>query len=182
MPIATKMDLNETLEIPQGVTFDYVEGYAIVKADKNEVKKKIYHPSVELKKQDNNVVLSAKNASKREKKLIGTYKAHLNNMFHGLKEGFTYTLKICSGHFPMNVSVNNNVFTVKNLFGEKIPRTFDVPQWVSIKVEGENVVVSSPDKDLAGHTAASIEQLCRITNRDRRIFQDGIWIIEKGKR
>ena len=48
-----------------------------------------------------------------------------------------------------------------------------------MKVDGDLVTVQSTSKELAGQTAADIEQLCRVTGRDRRIFQDGIWIIEK---
>ncbi len=50
---------------------------------------------------------------------------------------------------------------------------------VSIKVEGDMINVESIDKGLAGQTAADIEQLTRRTNYDTRIFQDGIYIINK---
>jgi large subunit ribosomal protein L6 len=48
-----------------------------------------------------------------------------------------------------------------------------------VKVEGDIVLVESCDKELAGQTAADIEQLTRISNRDKRIFQDGIWLTER---
>jgi len=120
-----------------------------------------------------------KNTTKKEKKNIGAYNAHIKNMIKGLKEPYNYVLKICSGHFPMNVSVSNDEFIVKNFLGEKTPRVLKLKKKVKVKVEGDQVIVESADKELAGQTAAAIEKLCKITNRDPRIFQDGIWIISK---
>ena len=82
----------------------------------------------------------------------------------------------------MNVAVNNGVLTIKNFLGESVPRTLKIKDGSDVKVDGQIITVNSTDIEKAGQTAASIEQLTRITNRDRRIFQDGIFIIEKSKR
>jgi large subunit ribosomal protein L6 len=100
-------------------------------------------------------------------------------MIKGATEGHVYKLKVCSGHFPMNVAVAGKDFVVKNFLGEKKPRQVAIKEGVDVKVEGEIVTVESCDKELAGQTAADIETLTRITNRDLRIFQDGIYITEK---
>ena len=79
----------------------------------------------------------------------------------------------------MNVSVKDKEFIVKNFFGEKIPRVMKIKEGADVKVEGDMVIVESPDKEIAGQVAADIEQLVRRTRYDIRIFQDGIWIFEK---
>jgi len=35
------------------------------------------------------------------------------------------------------------------------------------------------DKEKVGQSAANIETASKVRNKDKRIFQDGIWIIEK---
>jgi large subunit ribosomal protein L6 len=111
--------------------------------------------------------------------MIGTFTSHIKNMIKGVTELYVYKLKVCSGHFPITVQATKDDFIVKNFLGETIPRKMKLVKGVSVKVEGEIVTVESTDKEIAGRTASDIEQLVRITNRDRRIFQDGIWMTEK---
>jgi len=79
----------------------------------------------------------------------------------------------------MNCTVTGGQFVIKNFLGEKVPRIVKLRSGVTVKIDGDKVFIESPDKELAGQTAADIEQATRITGRDLRIFQDGIYIIEK---
>jgi large subunit ribosomal protein L6 len=81
----------------------------------------------------------------------------------------------------MNVKVEKDKFVVKNFFGERKERILTIKPNVSLKVENDIVTVTSPDKNLAGEQASEIEALTKVTSRDRRVFQDGIWIIKKSK-
>jgi len=120
--------------------------------------------------------------TKKEKRILKTIKSHLNNLIKGVINQYIYTLKICSGHFPMNVSVSNNKVIIKNFFAEKIPREAKILPNVEVKINGDIITVKSVDLELAGQTASNIEQACRITNRDRRIFMDGIYITSKAEK
>jgi len=49
-------------------------------------------------------------------------------MIRGVTEGYTYKLKICSGHFPMNVSLKGDVLEIKNFIGESVPRKLKIKE------------------------------------------------------
>ena len=174
--------IEEFVELPEGVKFSYEKGVARVDGPKGGVEKRLLNPMVSVVLENNKVRIFAKKPTKREKTIIGSFKSHILNMVEGVQNGFVYKLKICSGHFPMSVSVKDGEFIVKNFIGERVPRMLKLKEGVEVKVEGEIVVVSSVNKELAGQTAASIEQLTRRPGYDKRIFQDGIYIIDKAGR
>ena len=82
-------------------------------------------------------------------------------------------------HFPISIKFNENEAIIKNFLGEKIPRKLKILDGVEVKLDNEIIMVSSCDKELAGQTAANFEKTTKIRNKDRRIFQDGIWLISK---
>jgi len=174
-----KLDMSDRVELAQGVTAN-VSGHTItVKGPKGELKRTWDNLYVKVAVEGNAITLQADKGTKREKTSINTLAAHLRNAVKGVQQPWNYKLKICSSHFPMNVSVSGKDFIVKNLFGEKVPRTMKLKDGVTVKVAGQEVIVESPNLELAGQTAGDIEQLTRVTHVDRRVFQDGIHMIEK---
>jgi len=171
--------MEEEVEIPAGVDAAVENSLVKVKGPKGESKRDFRHPRVTIAKRDNKIFLSSENATKKEKKMIGSFKAHLKNMMKGAKEGHVYRLRICSGHFPMNVSMSGNEFIISNFLGEKTPRKLRIKDGATVKLNGTEVTVESTSKETAGQVAADIETLARIRGRDKRIFQDGIYIVYK---
>jgi len=105
-------------------------------------------------------------------------------MVKGVDTGFEYRLQAVYSHFPMTIKVQGNKLTVNNLFGEKVPRVAKLP-WspsdVEVRVENKtDIIVKGSDREKVGQTAANIERCCVIKKRDRRVFQDGIYIVSKG--
>jgi large subunit ribosomal protein L6 len=172
-------NLAQEVEIPEGIQLS-VEGKSIlVKGPLGEARKAFSYPKVKIESDGKKVLLSAKNATKREKRMMLTYAAHIRNLFKGVSEGFVYRLKVCHSHFPVSVSVQKGEISVKNLFGENIPRKLALPSDVEVKLNGDIIDVKGIDIEKVGNCATRLEQLTRISNRDRRVFQDGIYIIEK---
>ncbi len=174
-----KLDLSETLELPAGVTASLANFVVSVKGPKGELKRKLTSTFVKVAIQGNQVTLSAIKGTKREKTALNTLIAHLRNMVKGVQQPWVYKLKVCSSHFPMNVSITGKDFNIKNLFGEKVPRTIRIKDNVTVKIAGQDITVESIDLELAGQMASDIEQLARICHVDRRVFQDGIHMVEK---
>jgi large subunit ribosomal protein L6 len=168
-------DLKETIDIPEGVEVSIDSEFA-VKGPKGEVKRKL---PVELKKENKKIIIEYANATKNEKKLIKTSKAHIQNMFKGVTDEFEYLMQICSVHFPITASVQGDFVAIKNFLGETKERKAKIVQNTKVKIEGDIIKIKSPDIEAAGQTAANIETATKIRNRDRTRFQDGIWIIKK---
>jgi len=174
-----KKALSESLEIPFGVTVTLLGSEIKVKGSKGEVVKNLESPLVKLTVENNQIMISSNGSSKRDKTMLKTYKALLKNAIYGCQNGYHYKLKICSGHFPMNVSVTGNTLEIKNFLGEKVPRKVTLMSGVVVKVEGSEISVDGIDKERTGQVAADIEQSTRRPGFDKRIFQDGIYLVEK---
>ena len=97
----------------------------------------------------------------------------------GLNENFTYRLEVAYVHFPMTAKVEKNHVSIINFLGEKVARSAKILEDTEVKIEGNKITVSSVDVEKAGQTAANIEKATTVTNKDRRIFQDGIFITKK---
>ena len=175
----TNKNFEETIEITEGCQASLENKTITVKGEKGEVKRILFDPTISVQVKDNQIVISTKTLTKKSKKVVNTFKAHVKNMFIGAMEGHIYKLKICSGHFPMTVAVKDNKFEIKNFIGEKVPRIINITEGTTVTVDGDEIVVEGINKEDTGQMAASIEQLTRRPGFDKRIFQDGIYMIEK---
>lgn len=184
MLIFTKMrkEIIQQIEIPEGVEANIEEDKLIVKGKKGENEREFRIGKLNFEKKDNLIIIGDKKATKKEKKRINTIASHIKNMIKGIQENFEYKLKICSSHFPITVDIQDKEATVKNFLGEKIPRKVKIPQDVDIDLSGEIITITSNDKESAGQAAANFEKATKIRNKDRRVFQDGIFITNKAGR
>ena len=171
--------LVERINVPEKTEVSITEGTIRIKGKRGEVSSKIAYPKLMITKENNDVVLKANSRAKKHKRMVYTYASHIRNMIIGANEGYIYRLKICSGHFPMTVKVDGKFVVISNFLGEKTPRKAPILDGVKVVVSGEAITVESSDLNSAGQTAANIETATKIRNRDRRVFQDGIYITEK---
>ena len=160
-----KKEIKEKLEFPEGIDFEIIGNIIHVKGSGKESKMKF----------------NIENVSIKELKMINTFIAHVKNMIKGIKEEFIYKLEICYVHFPMTLEVDKakGLVIIKNFLGEKKPRTSKILKGAEIVIEKNKIIVSSNSKEIAGQTAANLEKATWVRNRDRRKFQDGIFMTEK---
>lgn len=177
----TKIIRETHVSIPEGVEVQIQDTKVTIKGKRGAIEKIFYHPRLTINYQDKklNVTCKEKTPYMLDKMMIHTFRAHLHNMIKGVQDGYTAKLKVCSGHFPITVTAEGNTLTIKNFLGEKNPRKAKLYPGVKAKVEGEVITLEGTDKEAVGQSAARIENATRITNRDRRIFQDGCYILLK---
>ena len=174
-----KKDLERVIEIPEGVECAVNGKNVLIKGNGKELSKEFDIGKLSLAAENNSLKISCKKSSRRESKMIGTIWAHVNNMIKGLNEDFVYELEICNAHFPMNVKLDGNKVIIKSFLGETKERISKVIEGVKVEIKGTHITVSSHDIEKAGQTAANLEKATRLRGRDRRIFQDGIFITKK---
>ena len=177
-----KLDrIEHFVTIPEGVSASISEdGVVQIQGPKGSLSRTFQSTSIQLFEDGGGLIVRVDMPRRKQRALAGTWNAHLNNMIKGVTDGFTYSLKAFYSHFPMTLSVKGNQFVVNNYFGERVPRTADILPGVEVKVQKKvEVTVSGMDKEAVGQTAANIERCTTIKNRDRRVFQDGIYLLEK---
>ncbi len=116
---------------------------------------------------------------KRSRALLNTWERHVRNLAQGVSTGFEARMKVVAAHFPMKVQVKDQSLVIENFLGEKYPRTASILPGVAARVEGDWVVLSGTDLEKVGQSAANIERTTRIRRYDPRVFQDGIYIVDR---
>ena len=173
--------IEHSVTIPEGVTASLSEdGVVSIQGPKGSLTRQFTNSNLDLFQEGGALIVRTDLPRRKMKALAGTWNAHLNNMVKGVTDGFTYNLKAVYSHFPMTLAVQGQTFVVNNYFGERVPRRSDILPGVEVKVSNKvEVTVSGIDKENVGQTAANIERSTTVKNRDRRVFQDGIYRLSK---
>jgi large subunit ribosomal protein L6 len=170
--------LREEIPVPDDVEI-ILNDTVQVKGPKGELSRKFSSKNIFIKTEDNNVIVEAHFPKKKDKAMLGTTKSHITNMIHGVKEGFTYKMKIVYAHFPMTVKAAGNKVTIDNFLGERYPRTAKIVGDAKVQIKGDEVLVTGINKEDVGQTMANLEQATKIKGRDPRVFQDGIYLVDR---
>ncbi|GAA0645359.1 50S ribosomal protein L6 [Salarchaeum japonicum] len=167
------------LEIPDDVTVEVDHLDVTVDGPEGSVTRRLWYPDVSVSVDDESVVIESDTENRKTTATMGTFESHLSNMFHGVSEGWEYRMEVHYSHFPMQVNVEGDEVVIENFLGERAPRRTPVRGDTDVQVDGEELTLSGPSKEDVGQTAADIEQLTRVTDKDTRVFQDGVYIVEK---
>ncbi len=171
--------MKEEIQVPDGVEIRMEGNTAEVSGPRGKIRKEFRFEDVGVKMDGEKIIVEAKRHNKVTKAALGTVKAHFRNMFKGVKEGFVYKLRVVYSHFPITVKVDGKKVLIQNFIGERYPRTAKIIGDVEVEVAGDIVLVRGIDKDEVGQTAINIERSTSVRYKDRRVFQDGCYIVEK---
>lgn len=171
--------MEKRLSIPNGVDIEVKEKNVIVSGPKGQLSRDFSDPrfdrQITIEKTGGEIVVTGSD-NRKIKAMIGTTISHVKNMVIGVTKCHRYKMKIIFTHFPMTVEVKDKKILIRNFFGEKGARVAKIFGDAEVKVQKDEILITSPNKEAAGQTAANIEKACKLSKRDRRVFSDGIFI------
>ncbi|MFB6087215.1 MAG: 50S ribosomal protein L6 [Haloarculaceae archaeon] len=182
------------LQLPDDVSAELDHFDLTVEGPNGSVTRRLWYPDVSVSVEDvptssdgdgetvEAVVIESDEDDAKTMSTLGTFESHVRNMFHGVTEGWEYKMEVFYSHFPMQVETENGEIVIENFLGERAPRRTDIHGDTDVQVDGEEITLSGPDIEAVGQTAADIEQLTRVSDKDARIFQDGVYITQKPSR
>jgi len=171
----------EFISPPDDVKVSAMDYEIKVVGPKGTLVRSFYHPSIRVSVEKKGIRVYVKKPRKKDGALFGTFQAHLKNMIRGVTEGFEYGMKIVYSHFPMKTTVKKDGFYIENFLGEAAPRKAKIVGETKVQISGDEVTVKGINKEDVGQTAANIELATYIKHYDPRVFQDGIYIVNKGR-
>ena len=172
-------EIARTIEIPEGISVSFSQDVFTVRGPLGTVERKLWYPGIKIDVREGEVVVDAVSSRKEQKAMVGTFTSHIKNLIKGVNEGFECKMSIVYSHFPMQVKVDGKSFIIGNFLGEKKPRVAKILGETKVKVTGNEVTITGINKEDVGQTAANIEQKTKIRRFDPRVFQDGIYIVQK---
>jgi large subunit ribosomal protein L6 len=169
-------------EVPIETGVEVTVNNAVIRIEgpRGTLERDLWYPNIEIRVEQDKVCVGTSVNQKTQKSIVGTYASHIANMISGVTYGFQYKLKLVYSHFPIQVKVEGSTISIDNFLGERKPRSARIMGESSVVVQGDELVVTGIDKEDVGQTAANVEQATRIKGRDPRVFQDGIYLVEKG--
>ncbi|MEM1944730.1 MAG: 50S ribosomal protein L6 [Nitrososphaerota archaeon] len=172
--------LKNSISIPPGVHLTVSGSVVAAEGEKGRVERDFGHTSATFTVENNTLSIEVPGSSKRARALLGTITSIIEGMIVGVTKGYTYRLKMITSHFPITVKVERNKVVIENFVGERHMRYANIVGESRVTVMEDEIIVTGPDRESVGQTAANIENACRIPRRDPRKFLDGIYIYQKG--
>jgi len=135
-------------------------------------------------KTNNKVTLAVWQGNRKHVACLRTIKSLISNMITGVTKGFLYKMRAVYAHFPINciIQEDGHRLEIRNFLGEKTVRHVDMLGGVSVsesKAQKDELILEGADIENVSQSAASIQGICRVRNKDIRKFLDGIYVSEK---
>ena len=143
---------NKPIDLAEGVEVKVNKTSVSVKGPKGSLAREI-HPEIKVKVEDNQIVVSRPNESRRFKSLHGLYRTLLQNMVTGVTQGFEKKLEIVGVGYKGELKNQRLVLQL----GYSHSIVFAPPEGINVAVDGPTKIsVSGIEKELVGKVAAKI--------------------------
>ncbi|MCJ1372365.1 hypothetical protein MMC20_003589 [Loxospora ochrophaea] len=180
----------ETLDIPDNVKVSIKSRLITVEGPRGKLVKNMAHLSVSFSQPNKKSInIELHHGARKNVATLRTVKTILNNLIIGVTKGFRYKMRYVYAHFPINVNIEKNSETglfevdIRNFLGEKIVRRVTMQEGVDVEasknVKDELQLLGNSLENVS-QSAADIQQICRVRNKDIRKFLDGLYVSERG--
>ncbi|CAN6672073.1 large ribosomal subunit protein uL6B [Trichomonascus vanleenenianus] len=175
----------ENLNVPEGVHLEIKARVVTVTGPRGTLTKDLKHIDVAFSKVSERLVkVHVHHGDRKHVATLKTVKSLIHNMIVGVTKGYQYKLRYVYAHFPINVVINDGGKTVeiRNFLGEKRVRTIHVLDGVTAeisKAQKDELLITGNSLENVSQSAADIQQICRVRNKDIRKFLDGIYVSER---
>lgn len=173
------MGITRRVEIPPGVDAKLEGTVLTISGPKGTLVRDMRFPQIDVVLEGGEFIVSTASDKKRILAMSGTLEALAKGMIRGVVEGYEYHMKVVYSHFPIQLKQQGNRLEINNFLGEKQPRIAKILDGVTVRIGSDEVTLTGIDREKVGNTAANIEHATKITKRDPRVFQDGIYITER---
>ncbi|KAF7546948.1 hypothetical protein G7Z17_g8075 [Cylindrodendrum hubeiense] len=180
----------ELLEIPEGVKVAIKSRIVTVEGPRGKLVKDLSHLAVNFTlPKKNTISIEIHHGNRKNVATLRTVRTLINNLLVGVTKGFKYKMRYVYAHFPINVNLSKNAETgleeveIRNFIGEKIVRRVVMQPGVEVETSAnqkDELVLSGNSLENVSQSAADIQQICRVRNKDIRKFLDGLYVSEKG--
>ena len=141
--------------LPTGVDFNMVEQVLTIKGKLGQLTQAI-HPLVQLQSQDKVITLTPFNDSLEANALAGTARALIQNMVHGVNQGFEIKLQLIGVGYRAKVENRQLHLTV----GYSHPVILTVPESITAETPAPTeIILKGADKQVVGQFAANIRKI-----------------------
>ena len=176
------METKRTIDIPEGVNITIDNVKIQVSGPLGQLQRDLWYPGITIKKIDSKIVIDTDLPRREQLAMVGTFESHLKNMITGVSKGYEYKMKMVYSHFPIQLKTEGNQLMIGNFLGEKRARKASILGNTKVTVKGDQVIINGINKEDVGQTAANIQQATKIRRFDPRVFQDGIYTVERSGR
>lgn len=138
--------------IPTGVSIKSTDGVLVVKGPKGELSSTV-HPSISVKVEAAEAIVSRVSDSKKDRALHGLWRALLQNMVVGVTTGYSQKLEIVGVGYRAEMKGKNLQLQI----GYSHPILFGPPEGIKVEAPTQtNITISGIDKQLVGLVAAKL--------------------------
>ncbi|KAJ5138050.1 hypothetical protein N7526_004283 [Penicillium atrosanguineum] len=165
----------ELLPVPDNVKVHIRSRVVTVEGPRGKLVKDLSHIAVTFGRPEKDVIsIELHHGARKGVATLRTVRTLINNLIIGVTRGFLYKMRYVYAHFPINVNIEKNAETGQADIEIRLVLRSSPPPNVKDELQ-----LSGNSLEAVSQSAADIQQICRVRNKDIRKFLDGLYVSER---